>query len=132
MSYCLCSDSKAIEGQKRSVYGGGGQQQRNGAYLGDIGNAALRRSCFAIYLTLLTDLNPVLAVVVIAMALVGYLVTRRLTHWQQDHREEQNRCYVRENYVANKAESDKTGQGCPSIWSADWLMELLREKHPAP
>ena len=127
MSYCLCSDSKAIE-VKNGAYMAVGDNNSGTEHIWVTLETLLSGvGCFAVYLTLLTDLNPVLAVAVIAMALVGYLVTRRLTRWQQDHREEQNRCYVRENYVVNKAESDKLAKDVRLFGLRDWLMELYEK-----
>ena len=127
MSYCLCSDSKAIA-VKNGAYMAVGDNNSGTEHIWVTLETLLSGvGCFAVYLTLLTDLNPVLAVAVIAMALVGYLVTRRLTRWQQDHREELNRCYVRENYVANKAESDKLAKDVRLFGLRDWLMELYEK-----
>lgn len=79
MSYCLCSDSKAIE-VKNGAYMAVGDNNSGTEHIWVTLETLLSGvGCFAVYLTLLTDLNPVLAVAVIAMALVGYLVTRRLT-----------------------------------------------------
>ena len=77
MSYCLCSDSKAIE-VKNGAYMAVGDNNSGTEHIWVTLETLLSGvGCFAVYLTLLTDLNPVLAVMVIAMALVGYLVTRR-------------------------------------------------------
>ena len=69
MSYCLCSDSKAIA-VKNGAYMAVGDNNSGTEHIWVTLETLLSGvGCFAVYLTLLTDLNPVLAVAVIAMAL---------------------------------------------------------------
>ena len=124
MSYSLCSDTKANE-VKSGAYMAVGDNSSGTEHIWQTLETLLSGvGCFAVYLTLLTDLNPVLALVVIVTALVGYLVTRRLDRWQQDHREEQNRCFAREQYIQTKVESDKFAKDIRLFGLGNWMMEL--------
>ena len=60
---------------------------------------------FAIYLTLLSNLNKILMLVVIVTTVISFFVSRKTDSWRYRHREEEAEYDKRFLYIRNKSES---------------------------
>ena len=60
---------------------------------------------FIVYLTILSHLEPLLLLVVIATCLGGFLVSRYTNNWMFTHREEEDKYYAKKRYIRGKAQS---------------------------
>ena len=79
---------------------------------------------FAVYLALLSGLNPILMMAVVATTALSFFISRRTDTWRYRHREEEadygNKLY----YIKNKAESRELAKDIRVFGLAPWLQSL--------
>ncbi|MCD8323705.1 MAG: ABC transporter ATP-binding protein/permease [Clostridiales bacterium] len=79
---------------------------------------------FCVYLFFVSDLNPLLLVIVILTTIVGWLVNRRVQQWGYDHREEQA-AYIHRSRYFYKVSTDRAYAKDIRIFGLkSWLDEL--------
>ncbi len=86
---------------------------------------------FFIYLTILSDLDPILMVVVLVTCLAGFLVSRHVSNWMYEHREEEELYYAKKAYIRRKSESVVLAKDIRIFGLQDWLNDLLDQVHDA-
>ena len=86
---------------------------------------------FLIYLTILSHLNRVLIVVVIATCIASFLVSRHTNNWMFAHREAQEEYFAKKQYIRGKAESVELAKDIRIFGLQNWLGELLGHVHDA-
>ena len=79
---------------------------------------------FAIYLFLLSELNLILAVVVVATTAVGFFINRYINGWGYRHREESRRLGKELSYFGRKAENIKLAKDIRIFGLDTWLKEI--------
>ncbi len=84
---------------------------------------------FLVYLTILSRLDPVLLLVVIATCILGYLASRYANNWRYQHREEEEIYFQKKRYIRNKAESLELAKDIRIFGLQNWLKELLDQIH---
>ena len=84
---------------------------------------------FLVYLTILSRLDPVLLLVVIATCILGYLASRHANNWRYQHREEEEIYFQKKRYIRNKAESLELAKDIRIFGLQNWLKELLDQIH---
>lgn len=90
----------------------------------------LRDVCgFLIYLTILSQVNPVLLLVVIATCLAGFLVSHYTNNWLYANRKQEDIYYLRKRYIRDKAESIPLAKDIRIFGLQDWLNSLLDQVH---
>lgn len=83
--------------------------------------------CFGMYLTVLTDLNPVLLAVVLATTAASFFVSRHVSGWEYRHREEKS-LYLRQlRYIREKTESITLAKDIRIFGLADWMGQVYEK-----
>ena len=83
---------------------------------------------FLVYLTILSRLDPVLLLVVIATCAAGFLVSRYVSNWRFAHRDAEE-YYVKKCYIREKAESVTIAKDIRIFGLQNWLNELIDQVH---
>jgi ATP-binding cassette subfamily B protein len=82
-----------------------------------------------VYLTILSRMDTVLLLVVIATCAAGFLVSRYTNNWRYAHREEEEAYYQKKYYLRTKAESVELAKDIRMFGLQNWLNELLDQIH---
>ena len=84
---------------------------------------------FLVYLTILSHLDILLLLVVIATCLAGFLVSRYVSNWMFTHREQEDKYYTQKRYIRNKAETVTLAKDIRIFGLQNWLNDLLDSVH---
>lgn len=84
---------------------------------------------FIVYLTILSQIDPLLLFVIIVTCFIGFFVSRYTNNWRFAHREEEEQYYQKKNYIRNKAESVELAKDIRIFGLQNWLNELLDQVH---
>lgn len=84
---------------------------------------------FIIYLTILSGLEPMLLLVVIATCVVGALVSRYSNNWIFRHQEDEEAYYAKKRYIRDKAQSVELAKDIRIFGLQNWLNDLLDNVH---
>ena len=79
---------------------------------------------FAVYLALLSGLNPVLMLAVVVTTALSFFISRRTDTWRYRHREEEADYDKKLYYIQSKAESRELAKDIRIFGLASWLQEL--------
>lgn len=82
-----------------------------------------------IYLTILSRIDTVLLLVVIATCFAGFLVSRYTNNWRYAHREQEEAFFQKKHYIRQKSESVKLAKDIRIFGLQNWLNELLDQAH---
>lgn len=82
-----------------------------------------------IYLTILSRIDTVLLLVVIATCFAGFLVSRYTNNWRYAHREQEEAFFQKKHYIRQKSESVKLAKDIRIFGLQNWLNELLDQVH---
>ena len=80
---------------------------------------------FVIYLALLSSLDPVLLIVVLATTVVGFFVSQRINQWGYRHREEESAYLKKLNYITYKAPQRALGKDIRIFGLRPWLQDVF-------
>ena len=86
---------------------------------------------FIIYLTILSNLNPILLAVILITCLGGFLMSRYADNWEYAHRDTEEKFYAQKCYIRNKAESVTLAKDIRIFGLQPWLNELVTSIHNA-
>ncbi len=84
---------------------------------------------FLIYLTILSNLDAVLLVVVIVTCVASFLVSRHVSNWMFAHREEEDKYYAKKMYVRTKADSIELAKDIRIFGLQNWLTDVFNSIH---
>ena len=84
---------------------------------------------FMVYLTILSHLDLLLLLVVIATCLGGFLVSRYTNNWMFTHREQEDQYYAKKRYIREKAQSVELAKDIRIFGLQNWLNDLLNDVH---
>lgn len=84
-----------------------------------------------VYLAILSRLDALLFVVVIATCLGGFLVSRYTNNWTFQHREQEDKYYAQKRYLRDKAQSVELAKDIRIFGLQNWLNDLLSSIHNA-
>lgn len=84
---------------------------------------------FLVYLTILSHLNGLLLLTIIATCLVGFMVSLRVSDWMYAHREDEMVYYTRKSYISNKSQSTILAKDIRIFGLQNWLNDLLDQVH---
>lgn len=84
---------------------------------------------FLVYLTILSHLDMLLLLVVIATCLGGFLVSRYTNNWMFTHREQEDKYYAKKRYIREKAQSVELAKDIRIFGLQNWLDDLLNNVH---
>lgn len=76
---------------------------------------------FSLYLLLLSNLEPILVLVVMATAVAGFCVSRWSNAWRYRNRDAIHQCWKRMNYVEKKSHSIELAKDIRIFGLEDWL-----------
>ena len=79
---------------------------------------------FGFCLALLSELNPILAAVVVLTTVVGFAVSRRINEWEYRHREEKGKLYTQMQYAWTRAESMEFAKDIRVFGLRPWLEDI--------
>jgi len=80
---------------------------------------------FIIYLFIMSNLDPVLMMVIIITCFVSFFVSRNISSWMYTHRDEEEKYYAQKVYFRSKAESPVIAKDIRIFGLQNWLEELL-------
>lgn len=86
---------------------------------------------FAVYLTILSGVSPVLLAVVIGTCLWGFLVSRYVNNWQFTQREKEEKYYAQKRYIREKAESIALAKDVRIFGLQNWFDDMVTSIHNA-
>ena len=79
---------------------------------------------FAVYLSLLSFLNPILAAVVVVTTMVGYVINNRINEWGYRHREEEA-AYTKDlDYIINQSANRSFAKDIRIFGLDNWLQDV--------
>lgn len=84
---------------------------------------------FALYLTILTRLNILLLLLIVATCVINFTVARYVNNWLFWHRDEEDRIYTQKRYIRGKSESLKLAKDIRIFGLQNWLIDLYRDIH---
>ena len=84
---------------------------------------------FIIYLFIMSNLDPVLMMVIIITCFVSFFVSRNISSWMYTHRDEEEKYYAQKVYFRSKAESPVIAKDIRIFGLQNWLEELLDKVH---
>ena len=84
---------------------------------------------FIIYLFIMSNLDPVLMMVIIMTCFVSFFVSRNISSWMYTHRDEEEKYYAQKVYFRSKAESPVIAKDIRIFGLQNWLEELLDKVH---
>ena len=84
---------------------------------------------FIIYLFIMSNLDPVLMMVIIITCFVSFFVSRNISSWMYTHRDEEEKYYAQKVYFRSKAESPVIAKDIRIFGLQNWLEELLDRVH---
>ena len=82
-----------------------------------------------IYLTILSRIDAVLLLVVIATCFAGFFVSRYTNNWRYARRDEEEQYFQKKHYLRNKSESVELAKDIRIFGLQNWLNELLDQIH---
>ena len=82
-----------------------------------------------VYLTILSRIDIILLLVVIATSFAGFFVSRYTNNWRYAHRDEEEQYYQKKCYLRNISESAKLAKDIRIFGLQNWLNELLDQIH---
>lgn len=82
-----------------------------------------------VYLTILSQMDLLLLLVIISTCIVGFFVARYANNWRYAHREEEEQYYQKKSYLRETAESVKMAKDIRIFGLQNWLNEILKEIH---
>lgn len=94
-----------------------------------IGNFLKNIGGFIIYLFIISGLDPILMLVVIATCFVSFFVSRSISTWMYTHRDEEEKYYSQKVYIRSKAESPVIAKDIRIFGLQNWLEDLLEKVH---
>lgn len=80
---------------------------------------------FVIYLALLSSLDPVLLIVVLVTAIIGFFISQRINQWGYRHREEESAYQTKLGYIADKAPQRALGKDIRVFGLRPWLRDVF-------
>lgn len=83
----------------------------------------------AAYLAILSHMNVLLLLVVVATCLAGFLVSRYTNNWRYAHRDQEEDYFQKKYYLRGKSESVKLAKDIRIFGLQNWLNELLDQIH---
>lgn len=84
---------------------------------------------FLIYLTILSNMDTVLLVVVVATCVASFLVSRYVSNWMFAHREEEDKYYAKKVYIRTKADSIELAKDIRIFGLQNWLNDVFDSVH---
>ena len=94
-----------------------------------LGNFLKNIGGFIIYLFIISGLDPILMLVVVATCFVSFFVSRRISTWMYTHRDEEEKYYSQKVYIRSKAESPVIAKDIRIFGLQNWLEDLLEKVH---
>ncbi len=82
-----------------------------------------------VYLTILSHIDTILLLIVIATCVAGFVVFRYANNWRYAHRDEEESYYQKKYYLRTKSESVEFAKDIRIFGLQNWLNELLDHIH---
>lgn len=82
-----------------------------------------------VYLTILSQMNAVLLLVVIATCVAGFFVSRFTSNYRHAHIEEEKSYWQKKNYIRRRSESVELAKDIRIFGLQNWLKELMDHFH---
>lgn len=79
---------------------------------------------FLLYLMLLTNLEPVLVVVVVVTAVIGFYVSKWSNEWRYRNRDATQKCWKQMDYVEDRAHSIELAKDIRIFGLENWLKDI--------
>ena len=79
---------------------------------------------FILYLLLLSDLEPVLLLLVIGTTIIGYFVSRRMSEWGYIHRDESKQYRKTIHYISNEIMANEMPKDIRIFGMQPWLSDI--------
>ncbi len=123
-AYSNATNPEFIKVQEDAVHNTSSTAQASGYIWVTITAILTNIAGFIIYLTMLSDLNVFLAVVVLITSAIGFYVTKKMKQWGYAHRKEQGEYLRRFNYISDKTESIPVAKDVRIFGLSSWLEDI--------
>ena len=107
-----------------SAMGGNSEDTAPVAMLADSCNLLTAVLGFSIYLLVLTDIDPILLVVVVATTAISFFVSRYINKWEFENREEHDKYLYEAVYASNTGNQVKIAKDLRIFHMQPWLLEV--------
>ncbi len=124
MSFPMAEDPKVTAHRQKALDSCYGNNQATEAIWKTLTELIRDLLCFAIYLTLLTNADPMLVVVTLLTAVIGYVTTKRGNEWGYRHQEEELVLDCKLGYMKWQASDRKLGKDVRLFGMSPWLKEI--------
>lgn len=121
MSFPLTENPRILALQAKAYEYCDSRHRMPQALWGALGRLIHHTLAFLIYLFLLTNLHPVLVVVVIVTTVISYAVTNHLNKWEYQHVQEENALEKQVAYLKWNAADRKIGKDVRVFGMGPWL-----------
>ena len=121
MSYPLTENPRILALQAKAYEYCDSRHRMPQALWGALGRLIHHTLAFLIYLFLLTNLHPVLVVVVMVTTIISYAVTNHLNKWEYRHVQEENALEKQVAYLKWNAADRKIGKDVRVFGMSPWL-----------
>ena len=121
MSFPLTENPRILALQAKAYEYCDSRHRMPQALWGALGRLIHHTLAFLIYLFLLTNLHPVLVVVVIVTTVISYAVTNHLNKWEYQHVQEENALEKQVAYLKWNAADRKIGKDVRVFGMSPWL-----------
>ena len=94
-----------------------------------LSNLLMNVGGFLVYLTILSNLDFMLLLVVIVTCLAAFFVSRHTSDWMYRHREDEMVYYAKKSYIRSKSQSTILAKDIRIFGLQNWLNDLLDHVH---
>ena len=123
-SYPNLLDTRFLEFSEQAGAATNGNSEATEAVWDTLTRLAANILGFAVYLALLSNLNPWLAAVTTAVTVVGFFFNLRMSRWSYDHREERAKAFKGMDYVLDLLSQRKYAKDLRIFGMRDWVQSL--------
>jgi len=83
--------------------------------------------CFGIYLALMVNVKPVLAVLTVSITILDYAAVYRFDRWDYEHRDEYAEIMRKDRYFYNSARNPKLAKDIRIFGMKEWLWDIKED-----
>lgn len=125
-SYPNTEDPKALEKMEKAQSIVESDSATTGAIWKTLEDMLKNLAGFVVYLCLMSNLHPLMLVIVLITAILGYLVSNRIYEWGYQHREEEGRYYQKMEYLNRKSAERTLAKDIRIFGMRTWLEDVYQ------
>ncbi len=123
-SYPNCYDPKLLKLQEKALMNCGSNDMATEHIWTTLSGLLVNAGGFAVYLLLLSDMEPLLLLAVVVTAAAGFWVSNRINGWGYRHREEEGEYQRKMRYIWEKSESTALAKDIRIFGLTPWIHSI--------